>query len=130
MDQLKLIAVEGDASLLGTEAEKEGLHDWMAPQSIEEFEFVRGGELDWPIITIGDIHSSAAPIWRVHIPINQKYILQLELPIKIHSKNHFPSGITKPELDQLRKDIRDEILSHINVTYSPELLQTIRKINT
>lgn len=116
---LRLSAVKGRVDDLGTEVEESAMREQRKPLSIDEFEYVERNPINWPIVTVGT-SSADVPEWRVYIPVNSSSLLEVSCDIGVVSSDHDSITIPKPELDQLRKDIRDEILGNISVTYSPE----------
>ncbi len=121
MNYLRLIAVEGDETLLNTPAEAEALVAAEIPPSIDQFEFHDAQNIRWPIVTLGN-GSGIPPEWRIYAPLNREAVLEIRCDIQVFSSDHDSITIPRDQIDQLRRDIRDEILSHIHITYSPELL--------
>ncbi len=125
----RLIAVEGIDENLGTEIETRNTEIWQQPKQISDIEKMEKGPVEWLTSTLGHIESNRTPKWFTYIPLNKEFLLVVNCDIKILYYEHQTITIPEHELDQLRKDIRTEILDHIAVTYSPELLQHINELN-
>ncbi len=114
----RLIAVEGVESHLGTEIEALARKEHMMPADMSAIEKLDKDGLVWLTATLGHVSIRDRPDWRTYIPLNESSILTVTCSITIFSSDHDSITIPMPELDQLRKDIRDEILDNISVTYS------------
>ena len=120
-DFLRVMSVDGDESLLGTPAERENMIADEMPLSIDEFEYAKGGLLPWPMVTFGN-RSGEEPEWQIYIPLDRSSLLELRLDVGVFHYHDQGISIPQEQQDQLRRDIRDEFLSHIHINYSPELL--------
>lgn len=130
------IAVGGDDLLLGTDVEQTNMKDWMMPLSLDEIERYDAGLLDWPILTIkppydDDDEANAArdPDYFIYIPLSERLFLYIDHSISMISSASTPITLPKTEILELKRAILMEILSHIKVTYSPEVLALIEAKN-
>jgi hypothetical protein len=130
------ISVRGEDSLLGTDVELSNMKDWMMPLSLDEIERYDAGLLDWPMLTIkppyeDDDEANAArdPDYFIYIPLSERLFLYVDHSISMISSAGNPITLPKTEILELKRDILMEILSHIKVTYSPEILALIEAKN-
>lgn len=126
----RLNAVEGVESDLGTEVEIRNTEEWQAPKQISDIDRLDKGAVEWLTMTLGNKSVHECPDWMTYIPLNKESLLVVNCDIKIFSSDHESINIPEVELDQLRKDIRDEILSHISINYTPAILEYINEINS
>lgn len=125
---LRLNAVKGKEADLGTEIEAEAMRAQRKPLSIDEFEYVERKPISWPIVTVGGVGLDV-PEWRAYAPLSKDSLLEITCDIGIYSSDHESISIPIAELDQLRKDMRDEILSYIRIEYSPALCDEIKQLS-
>ncbi|HTF84002.1 MAG TPA: hypothetical protein VL987_05415 [Cellvibrio sp.] len=133
----RMIAVEGDTSLLGTDVELENMKANMMPLSMEEIELHPAGILNWPMLTIkspydDDDEANAArdPGYFIYIPLTESLFLYIDHSVSILSSESSPITLPKSEILKLKRDILMEILANIRVTYSPKILALIEECNS
>lgn len=124
----KAMAIGGTDAVPGTESELHQLRHWQMPTSLDEIERYAEGGLDWLITTIGSV-SMGDPNRVIYIPLNEQLMLMFDSSISIISTDHASITIPKKEIDQLKRDILMEVLSHIRVNYSPEVQALIQTHN-
>lgn len=124
----KAMAIGGTDAVAGTESELRELRQWQMPASLEEIERYAKGALDWLMITKGSV-SMGDPRRLIYIPLNEQLMLMFDSSISIISTDHASITISKKEIDQLKRDILMEVLSHIRVNYSPEVQALIQRHN-
>jgi hypothetical protein len=131
----RLIAVRGDESLLGSEIEQKNMTDLMMPLSLGSIERYGAGLLSWPMMTISSpyednpqANAARIPDYNVYIPLSERWVLYVEHSLYIYYNDHWPD-LSRQELIELQRDILLEILSHIKITYSADVLKRIEELN-
>ncbi|HSC67239.1 MAG TPA: hypothetical protein VLC79_06095 [Cellvibrio sp.] len=133
----RLISVRGDESLLNSEVELENMKAHMMPLSIEQIEIHPAGILDWSMLTISmpyedddEANANRDPDYFIYIPLNERLFLYIDHSLGILSSESTPITLPKTEILALKREILNEILAHIKVTYSPEVLKLIEEQNS
>lgn len=132
----RLIAIRGDKSLLNSDVELANMKANMMPLSVEQIEIHQADILPWPMLTIcapyeDDEEANAArdPDYFIYIPLSERLFLYIDHSVSIMSSEGAPVTLPKAEILELKSQILNEILTHIKVTYSPEILQRIQHAN-
>lgn len=85
--------------------------------------------LDWFVVQLS-VNSSERPIRVAMIPLNNRFVLMIFIEIE---SLHY-AGRTNPYsndlLKQFEADLFDDFLSHIDIKYSPELIEKIQSLKT
>lgn len=131
------LSVRGDVSLLGTEAELREMKSHCMPLSLKEIELYNAGIVDWPMLTIRmpnwdedeNYEDIEGPGYFIYIPINERLFLYIDHSITMISSNGNPITLPKADILELKRDILMEILSHIKVNYSSDILELINEKN-
>lgn len=136
-DFFKRISVRGDASLFGTEAQLKEMKAHRMPLSLQDIELYSAGTLDWPMMTIlmpdcdddEDTEDVEGPGYFIYIPLSERFFLYIDHSISMISSASTPITLPKADILELKRAILMEILAHIKVTYSPEILALIEAKN-
>jgi hypothetical protein len=133
----KRIAVRGDSSLLGSDYELVRMKAYKMPLSKAEIELYPAGRLNWPMLTIDppdddadEANTYRDPDYFIYIPLSEKLFLYIDNSVSISSRATDSGAFSTPDILQLKRDILMEILAHIKVTYSPDILQLIEEQNS
>ncbi|MFT5082680.1 MAG: hypothetical protein ACI9Y1_000707 [Lentisphaeria bacterium] len=98
------------------------------PESVTDIVVVNKNILDWVVISFGEIFQGP-PDQHVHIPLKDNAILIIKYKVGFLVRYGEEISLPESELEKLRKEIAQELLDNITVTYSPELLQVISEQN-
>lgn len=129
---VRFIAVDGDTSLFDTEAELCGMKAAKLPCSLQEIEKYSADIMEWPIITLGDSHEDYAdiePNHLIYIPLTQNSFLYIDHTLSVVCGEDSPLSPPKKDIMPLKREILKEILDHIRISYSPEVLELIEAEN-
>lgn len=128
----RLMAIEGDMSLLDTDDGWRMMKEQKMALSVEDIELYDSGLIDWPMLPMGygtEAYADVDPDYRIYIPINERLFLYVDSSTQILSTDHDAINVPKKDIDKLKRDILMEILSHICVRYSPKVMARIEAKN-
>ncbi|MDH5179191.1 MAG: hypothetical protein OEZ39_17785 [Gammaproteobacteria bacterium] len=102
------------------------MKNWQAPATVADMEIIKRDNLDWVVAPYGPI-DNGPPVQHICIPLNRKYFMML----MVETSKMYYADLADPFLDKeielVEAQICDEFLSYINIVYSPEILEAIKK---
>lgn len=103
------------------------LEDWQVPKSINDIERIPKPHLDWLVATGG--HTSMGdPEPTAYIPISHQYVLFVTLDTGELILSEADRRVPVDEMKRWNRQLFHEFLDHMTLTYSPEALDTIHKL--
>lgn len=132
----RMMSVRGDTSLLGSDIELSNMKAWMMPLSIDDIKSYPADLLDWPILTMkppyeDDDEANAArdPDYLIYIPLSDRLFLYIDNCISMIYSDCNPITLPIANILELKHDILMEILAHVKVSYSSDVLALIEEKN-
>jgi len=105
------------------------LKDWQVPEHVSDMGLIEKGKVDWFIAAMGHT-SMGLPEPMIFVPINNQYVLTININSAKLSYSDREDTFPEEDIEPVKKQIMMEFLDHLQITYSPEVLQQIEEQNT
>jgi len=129
IDLLKGCVFDMESITPDDELAAESIKEWQVPEQVSDMQQIQRGNVDWFVASLG--HTSIGlPDPMIFVPINNQYALTITISSAKLSYSDREDTFPKEDIEPVKRQIMTELLNHLQITYSPEVLQQIEEQNT